>query len=56
MPERLQLARPHVCWLQIDAYGQDPSGSAGQSMADDMRKKIEKWQEPPPAKQQKVRF
>ena len=24
-------------------------------MADDMRKKIEKWQEPPPAKQTKVR-
>ncbi|PSC73830.1 U4 U6 small nuclear ribonucleo Prp31-like [Micractinium conductrix] len=39
---------------RVDAYGQDPSGTAGRSMKDDMLKKIEKWQEPPPAKTTKV--
>ena len=43
-------------WLIIALSVQDPSGAAGQAMADDMRKKIEKWQEPPPAKQTKVRW
>ena len=39
---------------RVDAYGQDPSGSAGETMKDDMRKKVEKWQEPALAKQTKA--
>ncbi|CAK0786916.1 hypothetical protein CVIRNUC_010130 [Coccomyxa viridis] len=39
---------------RIDAYGQDPTGSSGASMKEDMRKKIEKWQEKGPAKQGRV--
>ncbi|KAI7842324.1 hypothetical protein COHA_003964 [Chlorella ohadii] len=39
---------------RIDAYGQDPSGTAGREMKEEMVKKIEKWQEPPPAKTAKV--
>ena len=41
---------------RVDAYGQDPSGSAGEVMKDDMRKKVEKWQEPALAKQTKASF
>ena len=33
---------------------QDPSGAAGLAMKEEMAKKIEKWQEPPPAKNVKV--
>lgn len=33
---------------------QDPSGAAGRTMKEEMVKKIEKWQEPPPAKTAKV--
>ncbi|KIY92177.1 U4/U6 small nuclear ribonucleoprotein Prp31 [Monoraphidium neglectum] len=36
---------------RVDAYGQDPSGQAGTQFLEEMRRKIEKWQEPPPAKQ-----
>ncbi|KAL4425922.1 hypothetical protein ABPG75_009938 [Micractinium tetrahymenae] len=39
---------------RVDAYGQDPSGTAGRNMKEEMVKKIEKWQEPPPAKTAKV--
>ncbi|EEH58007.1 uncharacterized protein MICPUCDRAFT_39248 [Micromonas pusilla CCMP1545] len=35
---------------RVDAFGEDPSGATGRSMHDDMVKKIEKWQEPPPAR------
>eukprot|EP00887_Chlorella_sp_A99_P004777 scaffold4.g4777.t1 len=35
---------------RMDAYGEDPSGAGGAAMREEMRKKIEKWQEPPPAK------
>lgn len=35
---------------RMDAYGQDPTGSGGEKMREEMQKKIEKWQEPPPAK------
>mmetsp|Transcript_32954 Transcript_32954/g.83657 ORF Transcript_32954/g.83657 Transcript_32954/m.83657 type:complete len:498 (-) Transcript_32954:312-1805(-) len=38
---------------RVDAYGQDPSGQQGQRMREDILRKIEKWQEPPPAKQVK---
>lgn len=36
------------------AVAQDPSGTAGREMKEDMERKIEKWQEPPPAKTGKV--
>lgn len=39
---------------RMDAYGQDPSGAAGRTMKEEMQRKIEKWQEPPPAKQAQV--
>lgn len=39
---------------RMDAYGEDPSGAGGAAMREEMRKKIEKWQEPPPAKTAKV--
>mmetsp|Transcript_20589 Transcript_20589/g.49016 ORF Transcript_20589/g.49016 Transcript_20589/m.49016 type:complete len:497 (-) Transcript_20589:41-1531(-) len=54
--------RPRACRLvggkvallaRMDAYGQDPSGSGGQRLREEMEKKIEKWQEPPPAKIEK---
>ena len=35
---------------RIDAYGKDPSGSEGKSMKKQIEAKIEKWQEPPPAR------
>eukprot|EP00798_Chlamydomonas_sp_ICE-L_P000438 gene438-1836_t len=35
---------------RVDAFGQDPSGRAGRDMRDEITRKIEKWQEPPPAK------
>eukprot|EP00877_Chromochloris_zofingiensis_P012740 jgi/Chrzof1/771/Cz01g28080.t1 len=39
---------------RIDAYGQDPTGQAGIKMRDEeILRKLEKWQEPPPAKQPK---
>lgn len=39
---------------RVDAFGQDPSGQTGSSFKEEMGKKIEKWQEPAPAKQTKV--
>ena len=38
--------KPH----RVDAYSEDPSGSIGMKMYDEMIKKINKWQEPAPAK------
>lgn len=35
---------------RIDAHGSDPSGAMGRDMRNEMMRKIEKWQEPPPAK------
>ncbi len=35
---------------RLDAYGEDPAGVAGQAMRAAILAKIEKWQEPPPAK------
>jgi U4/U6 small nuclear ribonucleoprotein PRP31 len=35
---------------RLDAYGEDPSGAGGTAMRAAMVAKIEKWQEPPPAK------
>ncbi len=39
---------------RLFSRAQDPSGTAGRNMKDEMMKKIEKWQEPPPAKTAKV--
>lgn len=39
---------------RVDAHGSDPSGAQGRALRDEMRAKIEKWQEPPPARQTKV--
>ncbi|KAK9917190.1 hypothetical protein WJX75_001712 [Coccomyxa subellipsoidea] len=39
---------------RVDAYGQDPTGSAGAAMKEEMQKKVAKWQEPPQAKQTRV--
>eukprot|EP00879_Flechtneria_rotunda_P011202 GHRR01011700.1.p1 GENE.GHRR01011700.1~~GHRR01011700.1.p1 ORF type:complete len:418 (+),score=108.76 GHRR01011700.1:198-1451(+) len=35
---------------RIDSYGQDPAGETGNRFKSEMGAKIEKWQEPPPAK------
>ncbi|KAF6256171.1 U4/U6 small nuclear ribonucleoprotein [Scenedesmus sp. NREL 46B-D3] len=54
---RLKAARlaASKCTLlaRVDAYGQDPSGETGQKFRGDMAAKLEKWQEPPPAKTSK---
>jgi U4/U6 small nuclear ribonucleoprotein PRP31 len=39
---------------RVDAHGQDASGAAGRAMREDMERRIEKWQEPPPAKKGEV--
>lgn len=39
---------------RVDAYGSDPTGSAGESMRAAMVAKVLKWQEPPPAKTKAV--
>lgn len=33
-----------------DAFGEDPEGSSGQNLLQEMRNKVEKWQEPTPAR------
>ncbi|XP_071691001.1 U4/U6 small nuclear ribonucleoprotein Prp31 homolog [Rutidosis leptorrhynchoides] len=38
---------------RVDSIRGDPSGSTGRTYREEIRKKIEKWQEPPPAKQPK---
>lgn len=38
---------------RIDATRGDPSGKQGRDLREEIRKKIEKWQEPPPPKQPK---
>lgn len=38
---------------RVDAFGQDPTGEMGRKMHAEVLKKIEKWQEPPPAKTNK---
>lgn len=35
---------------RVDAYGQDATGTTGREFKEEMLKKVEKWQEPPPAK------
>ncbi|CAN1852822.1 U4/U6 small nuclear ribonucleoprotein Prp31 homolog [Linum perenne] len=38
---------------RVDSIRGDPSGKTGRSLKEEISKKIEKWQEPPPAKQPK---
>mmetsp|Transcript_9641 Transcript_9641/g.18075 ORF Transcript_9641/g.18075 Transcript_9641/m.18075 type:complete len:490 (-) Transcript_9641:177-1646(-) len=38
---------------RMDSFGQDPLGTTGAKMRDEVKAKIEKWQEPPPPKQPK---
>jgi U4/U6 small nuclear ribonucleoprotein PRP31 len=53
-PLRMRAARlvAGKCTLmaRVDAFGEDPSGTTGRGMHTEMVKKIEKWQEPPPAR------
>ncbi|QDZ17557.1 U4/U6 small nuclear ribonucleoprotein Prp31 [Chloropicon primus] len=44
------LAGKCALLARVDAYGEDPSGSAGERMKQEIQKKIDKWQEPPPAR------
>ena len=39
---------------RCDTFREDPTGATGQRMRDEMVKKIEKWQEPPPARIEKA--
>ncbi|XP_068638402.1 U4/U6 small nuclear ribonucleoprotein Prp31 homolog [Aristolochia californica] len=54
--------RMRTCWLlaakstlaaRVDSTRGDPTGKTGRDLREEIRKKIEKWQEPPPAKQPK---
>jgi U4/U6 small nuclear ribonucleoprotein PRP31 len=47
------LAAKSTLAARVDSIRGDPSGKTGRSLKDDIHKKIEKWQEPPPAKQPK---
>jgi U4/U6 small nuclear ribonucleoprotein PRP31 len=38
---------------RVDAFGQDPTGETGKKMYKEIERKIEKWQEPPPARTEK---
>ncbi|KAJ1386719.1 Prp31 C-terminal [Sesbania bispinosa] len=47
------LAAKSTLAARVDSIRGDPSGNNGRAFKDEIRKKIEKWQEPPPAKQPK---
>ncbi len=38
---------------RVDAFGESQDGATGKKFADEIMKKIEKWQEPPPARTSK---
>ncbi|XP_006652223.1 U4/U6 small nuclear ribonucleoprotein Prp31 homolog [Oryza brachyantha] len=44
------IAAKSTLAARIDSIRGDPTGKAGRSLLEEIRKKIEKWQEPPPAK------
>ncbi|KAM2339564.1 hypothetical protein ACFX1X_019119 [Malus domestica] len=46
-------ATSHSRVARVDSTRGDPSGNTGRAFQEEIRKKIEKWQEPPPAKQPK---
>eukprot|EP00163_Fabomonas_tropica_P024939 TRINITY_DN429_c1_g1_i2.p1 TRINITY_DN429_c1_g1~~TRINITY_DN429_c1_g1_i2.p1 ORF type:complete len:380 (+),score=78.07 TRINITY_DN429_c1_g1_i2:716-1855(+) len=43
-----------VLCARIDAYGESPEGAPGKRFREEIEQKIEKWQEPPPAKRHKA--
>ncbi|XP_011038848.1 PREDICTED: U4/U6 small nuclear ribonucleoprotein Prp31 isoform X1 [Populus euphratica] len=47
------LAAKSTLAARVDSTRGDPSGNTGRALREEIRKKIEKWQEPPPAKQPK---
>mmetsp|Transcript_13965 Transcript_13965/g.16868 ORF Transcript_13965/g.16868 Transcript_13965/m.16868 type:complete len:486 (-) Transcript_13965:233-1690(-) len=47
------LAGKCTLMARVDANGEDHSGDVGTKMMEEVKAKIEKWQEPPPAKQPK---
>ncbi|CAH9087817.1 unnamed protein product [Cuscuta epithymum] len=47
------LAAKSTLAARVDSTRGDPTGKTGRSLLEEIRKKIEKWQEPPPAKQPK---
>ncbi|RAL53259.1 unnamed protein product [Cuscuta campestris] len=47
------LAAKSTLAARVDSTHGDPTGKTGRSLLEAIRKKIEKWQEPPPAKQPK---
>ncbi|KAM5576809.1 U4/U6 small nuclear ribonucleoprotein Prp31 [Rosa sericea] len=47
------LAAKSTLAARVDSTRGDPSGNTGKAFREEIRKKIEKWQEPPPAKQPK---
>lgn len=47
------LAAKSTLAARVDSTRGDPSGNTGRNLREEVRKKIEKWQEPPPAKQPK---
>ncbi|KAL7618743.1 U4/U6 small nuclear ribonucleoprotein Prp31 homolog [Lactuca sativa] len=47
------LAAKSTLAARVDSIRGDPSGKQGRMYREEIRKKIEKWQEPPPAKQPK---
>jgi hypothetical protein len=49
-----QLAAKVALAARIDAFQEDSTGNKGQDMRDDLEKRLEKWQEPPPPKRAKA--
>ncbi|CAN0892910.1 U4/U6 small nuclear ribonucleoprotein Prp31 homolog [Linum grandiflorum] len=47
------LASKSTLAARVDSIRGDPSGNTGRTLREEISKKIEKWQEPPPAKQPK---
>nr|CAD1826678.1 unnamed protein product [Ananas comosus var. bracteatus] len=47
------LAAKSTLAARVDSTRGDPTGKTGRNLREEIRKKIEKWQEPPPAKQPK---
>ncbi|KAI3887377.1 hypothetical protein MKX03_002781, partial [Papaver bracteatum] len=47
------LAAKSTLAARVDSIRGDPTGKTGRNLREEIRKKIEKWQEPPPAKQPK---
>ncbi|XP_072970539.1 U4/U6 small nuclear ribonucleoprotein Prp31 homolog [Typha angustifolia] len=47
------LAAKSTLAARVDSTRGDPTGKMGRNLREEVRKKIEKWQEPPPAKQPK---